>query len=162
MKQCQIITFLILKSHNIENSRIELKGIVLPVLSNQIKVTFIINLSFNLVQLWFFLVSHRNWRKMWVNYWGWGRGGQTVCCLPPPSWPSCSYAYVSEVSPMSLSIIGAELGRTNNLIALRKTKIAYNFGLSECNRVKGLNPISSMGVTSYAAYEFTLVVMVSF
>ena len=23
-----------------------------------------------------------------------------------------------------------------NLIALRKTKIAYNFGLSECNRVK--------------------------
>ena len=24
-----------------------------------------------------------------------------------------------------------------NPIALRKTKIAYNFGLSECNRVKG-------------------------
>ena len=31
-----------LKSDNIENSRIELKGIVLPVPSNQIKVTFII------------------------------------------------------------------------------------------------------------------------
>ena len=42
MNQCQIITFLILKSANIENSRIELKGIVLPVPSNQIKVTFII------------------------------------------------------------------------------------------------------------------------
>ena len=24
-----------------------------------------------------------------------------------------------------------------NLIVLRKAKIAYNFGLSECNRVKG-------------------------
>ena len=42
ISQCQIITFLILKSDNIENSRIELKGIVLQVLSNQIKVTFII------------------------------------------------------------------------------------------------------------------------
>ena len=38
--QCQIITFLILKSDNIENSRIELKGIVLQERSNQIKVTF--------------------------------------------------------------------------------------------------------------------------
>ena len=44
--QCQIITFLILKSDIIENSRIELKGIVLLVPSNQIKVTFIIILPF--------------------------------------------------------------------------------------------------------------------
>ena len=51
INQCQIITFLILKSDNIENSRIELKGIVLPVSSNQIKVTFIIILPFNLVHL---------------------------------------------------------------------------------------------------------------
>ena len=49
--QCQIITFLILKSDIIENSRIEMKGIVLPVLSNQIKVIFIISLPFNLVHL---------------------------------------------------------------------------------------------------------------
>ena len=41
INQCQIITFLILKSDNIENSRIELKGIVLPVPSNQIKVTLL-------------------------------------------------------------------------------------------------------------------------
>ena len=34
INQCQIITFLILKSDNIENSRIELKGIVLQVRSN--------------------------------------------------------------------------------------------------------------------------------
>ena len=48
--QCLIIAFLILKSDNIESSRIELKG-VLPVPSNQIKVTFIIILPFNLVHL---------------------------------------------------------------------------------------------------------------
>ena len=51
INQCQIITFLILKSDIIESSRIELKGIVLPVPSNQIKVTFIIILPFNLVHL---------------------------------------------------------------------------------------------------------------
>ena len=50
INQCQIITFLILKSDITENSRIELRGIVLPVPSNQIKVTFII-LPFNLVHL---------------------------------------------------------------------------------------------------------------
>ena len=60
INQCQLITFLILKSDYIENSRIELKGIVLQVRSNQIKVTFIINLPFNLVHLSFFIVSHRN------------------------------------------------------------------------------------------------------
>ena len=49
--KCQIITFLILKSDIIENSRIELGGIVLPAPSNQIKVTFIIILPFNLVHL---------------------------------------------------------------------------------------------------------------
>ena len=51
INQCQIITFLILKSDSIENSRIELKEIVLQVPSNQIKVTFIIILPFNLVHL---------------------------------------------------------------------------------------------------------------
>ena len=54
INQCQIITFLILKSDIIENSRIELRGIVLPVPSNQIKVAFIIILPFNLVHLCFF------------------------------------------------------------------------------------------------------------
>ena len=52
INQCQIITFLILKfDNNIENSRIELKGIVLQVPVNQIKVTFIIILPFNLLHL---------------------------------------------------------------------------------------------------------------
>ena len=51
INQCQIITFFILKSDNIENSGIELNGIVLQVPSNQIKVTFIIILPSNLVHL---------------------------------------------------------------------------------------------------------------
>ena len=51
INQCQIITFPILKSDNVENSRIELKVVVLRVPSNQIKVTFIIILPFNLVHL---------------------------------------------------------------------------------------------------------------
>ena len=51
INQCQIITFLILKSDITENSRIELRGIVLPAPSDQIKVTFIIILPFNLVHL---------------------------------------------------------------------------------------------------------------
>ena len=42
INQYQIITLFILKSDIIENSRTELKEIVLPVPSNQIKVTFII------------------------------------------------------------------------------------------------------------------------
>ena len=50
INQCQIIIFLILKSDIIENSRIELREIVLPEPSNQIKVAFII-LPFNLVYL---------------------------------------------------------------------------------------------------------------
>ena len=50
INQCQIVTFLILKS-DVENSRIELKGIVLPVPSNQIKITVIIILPFHLVHL---------------------------------------------------------------------------------------------------------------
>ena len=49
--QCQIIKFLILKSDIIENSRIELRGIVLPLPSNQIKVIFIVILPFYLIRL---------------------------------------------------------------------------------------------------------------
>ena len=51
INQCQLIKFLILKSDMIENSRIEMRGIVLPAPSNQIKVTFIFILPFNLVHL---------------------------------------------------------------------------------------------------------------
>ena len=80
INQCQIITFLILKSDNIENSRIELKGIVLQVRSNQIKVTFIIILPFNLVHLSF----------LWGDYWGGGAKGMLapLSKYPPPPLPT--------------------------------------------------------------------------
>ena len=57
INQCQISTFLILKFDNIDVdlSRLELKGIVLPVPSNQIKVIFIIILPFNGTFVIFFL-----------------------------------------------------------------------------------------------------------
>ena len=55
-----MIAFLILKYDNIESSRIDLKGFILQVPLNQIKVTFIIILPSNLVHLCFFPVSHRN------------------------------------------------------------------------------------------------------
>ena len=95
INQCLIITFLILKSDNIENSRIELKGIVLQVPSNQIKVTFIIILPFNLVHLSFFLFHIEIKGKC-----GWIIGGQRVCRPPSqiiggpaPSGPPSSYVY---------------------------------------------------------------------
>ena len=81
INQCQIITFLILKSDNIENSRIELKGIVLQVPSNQIKVTFIIILPFNLVHLKFFRFHIEIDGKCGWTIWGGGGGG--VCQRPP-------------------------------------------------------------------------------
>ena len=60
INQCQIITFLILKSDNIENSRLELKGIVLQVPSNQIQVTLLLFYP-STWYIWdFFPVSHRN------------------------------------------------------------------------------------------------------
>ena len=59
INQCQIITFLILKS-DIENISKELRGIVLTVPSNQIKVTFIIILPSTWYICDFFPVSNRN------------------------------------------------------------------------------------------------------
>ena len=79
VNQCQIITFFILKSGCIENSRIELKGIVLQVPSNQIKVAFIIILPFNLVHLLFFLFHIKIEGKC-----GWIIGGGAKGMLAPP------------------------------------------------------------------------------
>ena len=104
INQCQIITFLILKSDIIENSRIELRGIVLPVPSNQIKVALSVYYYFTLQlgTIVIFPVSYRNLRKNvggllegakgyvappLSNYWGGG-------ACPPPS----SYAYDEHLS----------------------------------------------------------------
>ena len=98
INQCQIISFLILKSDIIENSRIEFRGIVLLVPSNQIKVTFIIILPFNLVHLRFFPVSHTKLKEkaggLLGGGGGWGGGNGYVAPppkllggLPPPTCP---------------------------------------------------------------------------
>ena len=72
INQCQIITFLILKSDIIESSRIELRGIVLPAPSNQIK------LKLHLLFFFFFLfhieIEGKGW---WIICGGWG--AQSVC-----------------------------------------------------------------------------------
>ena len=77
INQCQIITFLILKSDNIESSRPELKGIILPVPSVQIKVTFSIILPFNLVHFFIFSCFTLKLKEMLVDYWG------PKVCWPP-------------------------------------------------------------------------------
>ena len=108
INQCQIITFLILKSDIIENSRIELRGIVLPVPSNQIKVTFIIILPFNLVHLCFFLFHIEiEGKGGWIIGGGGGEGGAKGMLPPPPvkllggpgpPGPPSSYAYVIVIN----------------------------------------------------------------
>ena len=79
INQCQIITFLILKSDMIENSRIELRGIGLPVPSNQIKVTFIINYPTTWYICDFFLFHIEMEGKG-----GWIIGGAKGYVGPPP------------------------------------------------------------------------------
>ena len=82
INQCQIMIFLILKSDIIENSRIELTGIVLPVPSNQIKVTLLLFYPSVWYICEFFLFHIKIEGKG-----GWiigGRSGQRVCCPPPP------------------------------------------------------------------------------
>ena len=111
-QQCQIITFLILKSDIIENSRIELRGIVLPVPSNQIKVSFIIILPFNLVHWDFFLFHIEIEVKFgWIIFFLGGGGGQRVCwpplkllgglppghSLPTPMCPLLNYNIASPI-----------------------------------------------------------------
>ena len=100
INQCQIIIFLILKSDNIENSRIKLKGIVLQVPSNQIKLHLLLFYP----STWYicdFSLFHIEIEGKcgWII--GGGGGGQRVCC-PPHSqimggglspWPPSSYAY---------------------------------------------------------------------
>ena len=90
INQCHIITFLILKSDIIENSRTELRGTVLPVPSNQIKVTFIIILLFNLGTFVIFFLFHlRGGSKGYVAPPQIIGGGCPPLPPPPPS-----YAYV--------------------------------------------------------------------
>ena len=83
--QCQIIIFIILKSDIIENSRIELRGIVLPVPSKQIKVAFIIILQMYLSTWYicdFFLFHIEIEGKGGCIMGGGGGGGKGYVCPP--------------------------------------------------------------------------------
>ena len=99
INQCQTITFLILKSDIIENSRMELRGIVLPAPSNQIKVTLLLFYPSTWYICDFFLFHIEIEGKC-----GWNIGGPKGMLalkllggggawppLPPP--PPSSYAY---------------------------------------------------------------------
>ena len=99
INQCQIIAFLILKSYIIQNARIELRGIVLPVPSNKLKLHLFIIFSSAWYICDFFLFHIEIEGKCgWIiggakgmlpppsNYWG------AWPSLPPP--PSPAYAYV--------------------------------------------------------------------
>ena len=94
INQCQIIAFLILKFYNIiiQNSRIELKGIVLPVPSNQIKVYYYFTLQLGTVVIFFLFHIEIEGKCGWIiggggvkgyvglplsNYWG-------ILPRPPP------------------------------------------------------------------------------
>ena len=72
--QCQIITFLTLKTDNIAKLRIELKSILLETPSNKIKVHISNWYICDLV----FTVSTKHRRKMWDDYWGRGAKGRGV------------------------------------------------------------------------------------
>ena len=125
INQCQIITFLILKSVIVENSRTELREIVLPAPSNQIKVTVQhLQIKFKLQLLLFYpstwyICDFFLFHIEIEGKGGWiigGGGGQRVCwppsqiiggpATPPPPTPPSSYAYVLFVNvTASLSIL---------------------------------------------------------
>ena len=72
--QCQTITFLIFKSDIIENSRIELRGIVLPAPSNQLKLHFLLFYPSNWYICEFFLFHIEiEGKGGWIIWWG-GKG----------------------------------------------------------------------------------------
>ena len=80
INQCQIITFLILKSDIIENSSIELKGIVLPVPSNQIKVTLFYPSTWYICDFFLFHIEIEG-KCGWII--GGGGGGGKGYVAPP-------------------------------------------------------------------------------
>ena len=90
INQCQIITFLILKSDIIENLRLELKGIVLPVLQIKLKLHLLLFYPSTWYICDFFLFHIEIEGKCgWIIGWG-GKGyvGLTLKLLgglsPPP------------------------------------------------------------------------------
>ena len=105
INQCQIITFLILKSDIIENSRIELRGIVLPVFTNQIKaisVTFLPLSTWYICDFYLFHIEIEGKGGCII-----GGGGKGYVAAPPSQiivrvcCPPSSYAYVDMQTALS-------------------------------------------------------------
>ena len=130
INQCQTIIFLILKSDIIENSRIELRGIVLPVLQIKLKLHLLLFYPSTWYICDFFLFHIEIEGK---GGWIIGGGGQRVCCpplsnywgrwppLPPP--PS-SYAYV--VTPHWNCLSGDSSDkRSQYMFSLRTKKVIF-------------------------------------
>ena len=96
INQCRIITFLILKSDNIENSTLELKGIVLPVPSNQLKLHLVLFYP----STWYifdFILFHKEIEGKCGRIIGGGGGAKGV--LPPPPPPLSNY-WRESLAPM--------------------------------------------------------------
>ena len=94
INHCQIITFLILKAYIIENSRIELKRIVLPVPSNQIKLHLLLFYPSTWYISDFFLFHKEIVGKcgLIIGGGGGGGGGEGYVCPPPrPPLPTPMY-----------------------------------------------------------------------
>ena len=110
INQCQIITFLILKSDIIENSRIELKGIVCQYLQMKLKLNLLLFYPSTLYICDSYLFHIEIERKLgWII--GGGGGGGCKWYVAPLSnyWGSLapsSYAYAK-----SLEYIGSSGGR---------------------------------------------------
>ena len=100
INQCQIITFLILKSDIIENSRIKLRGIVLPVLQIKLKLHLLLFYpsAWSICDFFLFHIEIEG-KGGWIiggpkgmlaplsNYWGGGGGGGLPPPPPPPRRP---------------------------------------------------------------------------
>ena len=88
INQFQTVIFLILKSDIIENSKIELRGIVLPAPSNQIDIYYYFTL-----QIGTFVIFSCFIYKLKEKVGGLlGGGGKRVCCPPPLKslgWGAC-------------------------------------------------------------------------
>ena len=85
INQCQIITFLILKYDNIENSRIGLKGILLPVPSNQIcYIYYYSTLQLGTFVIFFLFHTEIEGKYGWIIGGG-GGGGEGAKGMMAPS-----------------------------------------------------------------------------
>ena len=123
INQCQISTFLILKFDNIQNSRIELKGIVCKYLQIKLRLHLLLFYPSTWYICDFFLfhieIEGKGGMIIGVGVGG-GGGGQRVCCPPlkllggwppappppPPHLPPSSYAYVTQHLMKTVSVRG--------------------------------------------------------